>query len=173
MNIQRMFIVLVVGYIVSGPSRAHSMYLWEANNDEGRSCCLSYMGSDICNPYVPCTRHVRTDLMGINDYITRLLQAEKSSQFSYSQLLTYAQMFIRHTLASGQISIYYHFDEHRRVQFFHEIQLLEKSKSDNKFSDKSSKSSLSSSGNSSSDKQKAEEAVLAYLVAKGAARKIR
>lgn len=173
MNVQQFFMVLFLGIIAFGSCTLQSMYFWEACNDGGRSCCLSYMGSDICNPYVPCTRHVRTDLTGISDYITRLLQAEKSSQFSYFQLLNQAQMFIRHTLISGQMSIYYHFDEHRSVQFFHELQQSEKSKSDNKSSDKSSKVSLGSSGNALSDKQKSEEAVLAYLVAKGAARKIK
>lgn len=141
-------------------------YLWEAYRDGERSCCLCIPGSnggDFCNPYVPCTRNAAYDLHGIFDYVSRLLSVEKGSNFSYVKILENAQEFIRHALMSS-MRMYYRFDEHRKVKFYHEI--VESVK----MSEKSSKAATSTTSNASGgQKQKDEDVVTAMLVKMGLA----
>lgn len=143
-----------------------SIYLWESVRDGERSCCLFIGGADICNPYVPCKRHAYSDLMGIYDYISRILQVDKGSTFSYHKTLGHAQSFIRYHLSSSALRIYYRFEENRSVKFYHEIQELAK------ITEKSSKGSSTTPLSVAGDKQKAEDVVLAYLAKMNLARPI-
>lgn len=145
-----------------------NVYFWESNRDGERSCCLFIGGADICNPYVPCTRHAYSDLNGIYDYISRILQVDKGSgkTFSYQKILSHAQDFIKSALSSSTMSMYYRYDERRSVKFYHEIQ--ETSKSAEKPVDKSVKST-SATAATSTDK-KPDDFILAYLVKLGLAR---
>ncbi|MCX5924665.1 MAG: hypothetical protein NTZ68_04550 [Candidatus Dependentiae bacterium] len=159
--------------LVLGLSSAHRLqsgaYLWEYRNGADRSCCLYMSGADICNPNVPCTRHLHTDLSGILDYVNRLLATERGNTFSYNGLLLQAQSYINHVLYSSRTSLHYRFDAYvqRPVKFLHEIQETSKS-------DKSGKSSTTSSTTSSptaSDKSKADaEKVMKYLASLGLVR---
>lgn len=146
-----------------GPSVQASIYLWEYVDLGERSCCLSFSGSDICNPHVPCTRHVYSDLSGIYDYITRLLSLEKTQTFSYAKLLTQAKYYIHHALYSSFTQLSYRYDVHREVTFFHEVT----EKTVNKNVDKTAKGS---SGSTSNDKAKLEEVVWKYMVKLGLSR---
>lgn len=100
---------------------ADGIYLWEYNRNGEHACCLSLSGTDICNPHTPCTRNVLTDIMGINDYITRLLGLEKAGSLSYATILNQAQYYIKHVLYSSITQLTYRFDEYRNVKFFHEM----------------------------------------------------
>ena len=100
-----------------------SIYFWEYIRNGERSCCLYFSGADICNPNTPCTRNMHMDLMGIHDYIGRLLGLEKSGSFSYAGLLGQAQSYIRYVLQSS-ILLSYQFDQQRSVKFFHEIEVV-------------------------------------------------
>lgn len=140
------------------------IYFWESYRDGGRSCCLFMSGVDICNPYVACTRHVATDLMGIENYISRILLVDKGQCFSYHKTLIHAQNFIKQSFISP-INLYYRYDEpQRHMKFFHEIQ------ESTRANEKTGKASASSS---SSEKQKAEDAVTAYLIKIGIARPLK
>lgn len=136
-------------------------YLWESYRDGERSCCLCMNGSDICNPYVPCTRNAAYDLNGIFDYISRLLSIDKGNGFSYVKILEQAQDFIRHALMSG-MRMYYRFDERRKVKFYHEIAEATKS------AEKTSKATVAGA-NATTSKQKDEDVVTAMLVKMGLA----
>lgn len=104
-----------------------NVYFWQADRDGERSCCLFLNGSDICNPYQPCTRNANYDLNGILEYISRILVTDKGSAFAYHKVLNQAQNFIRHALMSG-MNMYYRYDEPARlVKFYHEISETTKS----------------------------------------------
>jgi hypothetical protein len=141
-------------------------YLWESNRDHERSCCLFLSGVDICNPYVPCTRNSGFDVRGIYDYIGRILQVDQGATFSYCKILNQAQEFIKNALESG-IRLYYHFDTpQRRVKFYHEI--AESARA----TEKSNKTSNVTT-TAAAEKQKNEEAVLAYMMSLGLAWKLK
>ncbi|MBP6892343.1 hypothetical protein KBB68_02055 [Candidatus Babeliales bacterium] len=138
-------------------------YLWEMYRDDERSCCLYLNGADICNPYVPCTRNAAYDLNGIFDYSLRLLLVDKGSAYPYHKILEQAQEFIRHAMMSG-MRMYYRFDEHRKVKFYHEIAEATKAL------EKTSKTSSSANGvNMTTAKKNDEDVVTAMLVKMGLA----
>ena len=146
---------------VLGNLASANIYFWEAVRDGERSCCLFLNGSDICNPYQPCTRNAAYDLHGIFDYVNRLLSVEKGESFAYHQVLNQAQDFISQALASG-MNMYYRYDEPaRKVKFYHELAEITKSNT------KTSKTSSATS--ETSKKQQHEEEVLAYLMKIGLA----
>jgi len=157
------FIVFLVLFGTFQHVRASSIYLWEYVDQGERSCCLSFSGSDICNPHVACTRHVQSDLSGIYDYITRLLSLEKTQTFSYVKLLTQAKYYIHHALHTSFTQLSYRYDVYREVTFFHEIT----DKSSNKAVDKSAKGGSASTTN---DKAKLEDVVWKYMVKLGLSR---
>ena len=156
--------LIVVACLVFNVMQAN-IYFWESYRDGERSCCLFLNGADICNPHVPCTRNAAYDLTGIFDYISRILQVDKGSSYPYHKVLDQAQHFIRHALTSG-MRMYYRYDESARaVKFFHEIAETTKAH------EKSSKGSAASTA--AVEKQKGEDAVLAYLIKIGLARPLR
>ena len=144
---------------------ADGIYLWEYNRNGERACCLSLSGTDICNPQTPCTRNVSTDIMGINDYITRLLGLEKAGSLSYATILTQAQYYIKHVLYSSITQLTYRYDEYRNVKFFHEMTEAPKQ------TEKAAKGTPASGGAAASTVgAKKDDPVFAYLVKMGLAR---
>lgn len=141
---------------------ASGAYLWESTCDNGHSCCLFFNGADICNPHVPCTRNVALDLQGISDYIGRILQVDKSNTFSYCKVLTQAQDFIKNIMHSS-VRLYYRFDTaQRRVKFYHDIAEAAR------VQEKNNKGSATTTA-SAVEKQKNEDAILAYMIKLGLA----
>ncbi len=138
-----------------------TVYLWELNQDNQRACCLYLDGNDICNPNQPCTRNAAYDLTQILQYVSRIFLIDKGSSFPYHKILKQAQGFINHAL-SFHLHMYYRYDVQRNVKFYHEVAELTKAA----LTDKSNKSSTALP---SSDKQKNEDAVLAFLVKQGLA----
>ena len=141
---------------------ANSIYMWEYSKSGSHSCCLHLSGNDICNPNVACTRNLWADLMGIQEYIARLQNMEKSGAMVYATLLHQADYYIRHVLYGG-ILLSYHTGEARDVKFLHEI-AIEAIKSDGK------KQSSSQQQGSDTKKQTAEDIVFQHLVKLGLAR---
>lgn len=138
-----------------------NVYFWQAERDGEFSCCLFLNGVDICNPYQACTRNSTYDLNGIFDYVSRLLVVDKDQVFSYHRALNQAQSFIRHALAS-RMNMYYRYDEPaRQVKFYHEIAEITKS------NEKASKGVATP--NAALEKQKNEDALVAYLIKMGLA----
>ncbi len=144
-----------------GSSIQATVYLWELNQGNQRSCCLYLDGNDICNPNQPCTRNAAYDLTQILQYVTRIFLIDKGSHFAYHKVLKQAQGFINHAL-SFHLHMYYRYDVQRYVKFYHDI--AESTKAS--LADKSNKNSTSLP---SLDKQKNEDAVLAFLVKQGLA----
>lgn len=100
-----------------------SNYLWQYTGDGSISCCLHVGGENICNPHVACTKNTTVDLLGIYDYITRILQMEKIGTFPYAKFLNDAQLYIR-KMAIMPNRISYHTQEyHPNVKFFHTMVL--------------------------------------------------
>jgi len=146
---------------------ADGIYLWEYRSRSGEpSCCLALSGTDICNPQTSCTRNVYTDLIGINDYITRLLGLEKSGSLSYATILTQAQYYIKHVLSSSITRLSYRYDQYRNVKFFHEM-IAEAPKAE-KAAKGSSASAASTTAATAAAKK--EDFVYAHLVKLGLAR---
>jgi|GEM_PF-1286314 len=161
MKINLIFFLVLFGSFQQ--AQASSIYLWEYVDMGERSCCLAFSGSDICNPHVPCTRHVESDLSGIYDYITRLLSMEKTQTFSYVKLLTQVKYYIHHALHTSFTQLSYRYDVYRAVTFYHEV--TEKGAS--KAVDKSVKGGAAST---TPDKAKVEEVVWKYMAKLGLCR---
>lgn len=141
--------------------RGNSIYLWQYSENNEQSCCLCMSGFDICNPHVACTRNVNVDLKGIYDYITRVLQTEKTATLSIARQLQQAQYYIRHVMKSSVTQLFYKFDEQRPVAFIHDtVEQL-------KQNEKNVKPAVVGA---TQDKKKSEELVWQYLVKLGAAR---
>lgn len=157
MNIKQTFFLMIFFSISLKPT----VYLWELNQENQRSCCLYLDGSDICNPNQPCTRNAAYDLTQILQYVSRIFLIDKGSHFAYHKVLKQAQGFINHAL-SFHLHMYYRYDVQRHVKFYHEIAESTKAA----LADKSNKNSTSLP---SLDKQKNEDAVLAFLVKQGLA----
>ena len=151
--------------VLLGNSVQSNVYFWELDCDGERSCCLFVNGQDICNPSAACTRNAGHDLTQILDYISRLFLVDKGTTFSYHKLLQQAQDYINHALATG-MHMYYRYDVHRKVKFYHEIAEATKAV------EKSGKggSSTSATTSAAAEKQKNEDVVLAYLIKQGLAR---
>ncbi|HSW75855.1 MAG TPA: hypothetical protein VLG50_02330 [Candidatus Saccharimonadales bacterium] len=162
MKIFKVMMILVL--TVASEQLQSGAFLWEYRNGADRSCCLCIAGADICNPNVPCTRHLYTDLTGILDYINRLLSTEKGSTFSYNTLLQQAQIYINHVLYS-RISLSYRFDRYQQhpVKFLHEIEVSK--------SEKSGKTSTTTTA--TTDKAKDAEKMIKYLASLGLIRPLK
>ena len=152
--------IMFIAFVLVGSVKP--CYFWESYRDGERSCCLCMNGTDICNPYVPCTRNAAYDLQGIFDYISRLLQVDKGSSFPYHKILEQAQEFIRYARMSG-MRMYYRFDEFRKVKFYHEIAEAAKA------AEKTSKSTTAAATATATTAKSAEETVTAILVNMGLA----
>ncbi len=110
---------LFLGHLI----KSDGIYLWQYAQYGQLSCCLHIGNEDICNPNVACTRNIQHDLLGIYDYIDRILRMEKIATFPYAKFLNEAQAYIRKMAWPGS-GLSYRFDEHRlRVKFFHDIAL--------------------------------------------------
>jgi hypothetical protein len=154
-----------VSLFLAASAHGAGIFLWESQRERERSCCICLNGVDICNPYVPCTRNVAIDLRGISDYISRILQVDKGSSFSYQKILTQAQDFIAYALQT-HMRLFYRFDTPQRsVNFFHEVA------EQCRLNEKSGKAGSSVAG--AADKQKGEDAILAYLTKLGLAWKVK
>jgi hypothetical protein len=142
--------------------QSNGTYLWEYAGSGQRSCCLHIGNEDICNPHVACTRNISVDLLGIYEYIGRVLHMEKISTFPYAKFLNEAQAYIRKM--SGGLS--YRWDEYRlSVKFFHDM-VLEQAPGKN---DKNkSLTAATTATDAEKNKQKQEE-VFEYLVKIGLA----
>jgi hypothetical protein len=148
-------------------NQIEAMYLWEYRQDGERSCCLFFNGVDVCNPYAACTRNAALDLTRIYDYIGRIMLIDKGSIFSYHKVLNQAQELIKHVLSTHS-RVYYNFDVCRGAKFYHEVAEMVRAEA------KSSKGSSSSTTTSATnEKQKNEDAVIAYLTKLGLARPMR
>lgn len=147
------------------PLLGDGIYLWEYNRNGDTACCLSLSGNDICNEQTACTGNVATDILGINDYIGRLLGLEKAGAFSYGTILNQAQYYIKHVLNSSITRLSYRKDIHRNVKFFREMVDM------NKPAEKAPKvngAQTASAGAAGGPKK--DDPVFAYLVKMGLAR---
>jgi hypothetical protein len=99
----------------------NQIYLFQS----GDSCCLHFKGVDIANPHVPCTGHVPKDLMGIFEYITRLLKGDKL-ECGERDFLIEVQRYIASLFTTRAMYISYRLNIHRNVDLYHEA--LEKKK---------------------------------------------
>lgn len=143
---------------------ANGIYLWEYFGNGQRSCCLHLGNQDICNPNAACTRNIPIDLLGINDYLTRVLNMEKIGTFPYAKFLNDAQGYIRRMASVGS-GLSYRFDEYRSsMKFFHDLALEYASSK----TDKKSSGTTSTMTEAEKNKQKQEE-VFEYLVKIGLA----
>jgi len=156
-------VVFLMLFFVNHHINSSGVYLWEYMNHGERSCCLSLSGADYCNPNVACTKHVYSDLSGIYDYLTRLLNLEKTHTFSYVKMLTQAQYYIRHAMYAPMHQLRYRNDVYRDVVFFHEIT----DKAFGKVGDKVAKGAV---GATAIDKSKLEDVVWRYMVKLGLTR---
>lgn len=147
--------------------QANGIFLWEYSDNGHRSCCIHLGSVDICNPDVPCTKTVHVDLMGIYDYIGRILALEKSSTFPFYQFFKNAQAFLQKGWA---MSLSYRFDYFiSDIKFYHDLaaEALVSSKLDK------AKSTSSNNSATTSDKAKQDDAILKYLMKLGLAKQIR
>lgn len=159
-----LFCILLISGIQS--IKNYGNYLWEYTGNGRRSCCLHLGNYDICNPDVPCTRNNTIDLLGIYDYIGRILHMEKIANFPYAKFLNEAQAYIRKMAMGNRLS--YHINEQRpQLKFFHEM-MLEQSQTKN---DKPK--AAGSTTSTEADKQKKQDEVFEYLVKIGLASKLK
>jgi hypothetical protein len=148
--------------VILSVTSAQAMFLWQAEDARGASCCLHYGDQDICNPYVPCSGHVASDLGGIADYLNRLLHLDKIDANTYFKSLQNAFDLVE-SLINTNTFLNYRMDYHHSVTFLH--QQIELAKTTDK---------TKSAAPSTAEKQKQnEEAVLKYLMKIGAAWKVR
>lgn len=96
-------------------------YLWQMDDESESSCCIHMDDVDICNPGKSCTRFLRADLNGIDEYLVRLLITEKGSIDEHAIVLKRVQRYVRSLLANPYRYIAYRFDVHRVVQFYHDL----------------------------------------------------
>ncbi|MBI2345045.1 hypothetical protein HYV10_03170 [Candidatus Dependentiae bacterium] len=156
--------IIVLLVIMHGTSN-YGNYLWEYIDNGQHSCCLHLGTYDICNPGVPCVRNNAIDLLGIYDYVGRILHMEKISTFPYAKFLNEAQSYIRKMATLGN-RLSYHVHEYRSsLKFFHDL-AVEHSQSKN---DKPKGLALASEA----DKQKKQDEVFEYLVKIGLATKFK
>ena len=119
---KKRFIFLILGlFVLFGHAIESKAYLWEMLDDMGNSCCLHMDGVDICNPYVPCTHYMEADLLGIAQYINRLLTTDRGNLEPYRTLLIQVKRFIRTVLQDSYYVMTYQLDQYRSVQFYHEL----------------------------------------------------
>ncbi len=147
--------------------QANGIFLWEHSSNGHRSCCIHLANVNICNPDVPCTKTVHVDLMGIYDYIGRILALEKSATFPFYQFFKNAQVFLQKGWA---MSLSYRFDYFiSDIKFYHDLaaEALVSSKTDK------SKANSNNSATNSADKAKQDDNVLQYLIKIGLAKQIR
>jgi len=146
--------------------QSNGNYLWEYTGNGSRSCCLHISNMDICNPDVPCTKNNSIDLLGIYDYISRILHMEKIATFPYAKFLNEAQAYVR-KMSGLPNSLSYHHNQYRvDLKFFHEL-VLEHSLV------KNDKNKSSTPVVTEAEKQKKQDEIFEYLVKIGLATKFK
>jgi hypothetical protein len=146
--------------------KANGVFFWEYTSNGHRSCCLHIGNSDICNPDVPCTRTVQIDLVGIYDYIGRILAMEKVSTVPFFESLKNAQNYIKR---GWGMSLSYRYDYYvANIKFHHELasEAAVATKNDK------AKTALGAT-TATTDKAKQEEATLKYLMKLGLVQQIK
>lgn len=152
-------------FLTTSLVQTNGIFLWEYSDNGSRSCCIHLANADICNPDVPCTKTVHIDLMGIYDYIGRILILEKSSTFPFYEFLKQAQNYITKGWA---MSLSYRFDYFiSNIKFHHELatEALTAAKGDK------SKAALASTA--ATDKAKQDDATMKYLMKLGLVKQIK
>lgn len=170
-EMKKMYLIVLIIINAYSSIMPDGIYLWEYRRNGERSCCLSLSGNDICNPQTPCTRNVYSDVMGINDYITRLLGLEKAGSMSYATILTQAQYYIRHVLGSSITQLMYRFDEQHTVKFFHEM--VDTPKPNEKAAKSTTSAATTPAAGTATVGAKKDDPVFQYLVKLGLAREWR
>lgn len=144
--------------------KTNGIFLWEHCENGHRSCCLHLPSGDICNPDVACTRTLFIDLLGISDYIGRILGMEKASTFPFYEFLKQAQAYIKRGMS---LSLSYRYDYYvSNLNFYHDLaaQGLNSSKGDKP---------KATTSTTATDKAKQDDATLKYLMKLGLAKQIR
>lgn len=145
--------------------QTNGIFLWEHSEKGHRSCCLHLPDGDICNPDVACTRTLFVDLLGISDYIGRILTMEKVSSFPFYEFLKQSRAYIKRGMS---LSLSYRYDyQISNLKFYHDlaVQSLNSSKTD--------KPKTVTNATTTTDKAKQDEATLKYLMKLGLAKQIR
>lgn len=113
-------ILMIIGLMLAQGRVIAPIYLWEMQDEAGRSCCLHIQNIDICNPYKPCTGFAKVDLSGILDYISRLLSTDQAKIEPHGTILVQIKRYIRSVLNNPGGTIGYK-KEYRSVKFYHDI----------------------------------------------------